>query len=127
MNKLPEQFSLQGDWDQAKAVVIQREGATAQLANYMRDGFLSQIRTITASTTMLKSDTIVLADATAAPVVFTQLAAAQCKEKRIVLKKIDASANAVSFSANVDGAAWSTTTQYDKIEITTDGTNWYSV
>lgn len=132
MNKLPEQFSVPGNWEQARGILMSRESETARLLNYMKDGFIAQSRTITVSAPMVSSDSVVLVDSTAADVTLTLMDAAVCREKRLAIKKIDSSANnviaAAAGSQKIDGSAtYSTNTQYAGIEIISDGTNWFKV
>ena len=75
-------------------------------------------RTISASTTALLTDEVLLVDATAAPVVITLPALAQAGAGfRLTAKKIDSSANAMTLDGSgaetIDGAATlATTTQW---------------
>lgn len=71
-----------------------------------------------------------LCDATAAPVVVNLPLAASAKYRRITVKKIDASANAVTLDGSgaetIEGAATlATTTQYKAYTVQSDGTTWW--
>ena len=76
-------------------------------------------------------DKLILVDATAGPVTITLLASATAGDGfRIVVKKVDSSANAVTVDGNasetIDGAATSTlSTQYDSVNLVSDGSNWH--
>ena len=52
-------------------------------------------------------------------------------EKRITVKVINAGGGTRTVDgngANIDGSSsWTTTTQYDSIDVVTDGTNWFIV
>lgn len=88
------------------------------------------IRTVTASDTITDADTVVLADATAEAVTLTLPAAGDVIGKQVVVKKIDASANAVTIdgsgSETIDGAATkATSTQWASYTLASDGTGWF--
>lgn len=96
------------------------------------DGFLFPVTTTAASYTVTSNDCIVLADATGGAITVTLQAADQAKKKRIMIKKIDASANAVTIAAagsdTIDGASTdSLPIQYDTMELASDGANWFIV
>ena len=86
-------------------------------------------QTITVSTTLVASNTTVEADATAGAITVTLPRAADHANRVYVIKKVDASANAVTVDANaaelIDGALTKTlTARYDDIVIQSDGTGW---
>jgi hypothetical protein len=71
-------------------------------------------------------------DATAAAVVANLPTAVGCKGRHLTIKKVDASANAVTLdgsgSETIDGAATlATTTQWGAFTIASDGANWLVV
>lgn len=91
------------------------------------------VRTVTADVTLAaddQTDCTVLADATTAPFTVTLPAAAAAAGRRYVVKKIDASANAVTVAADgadlLDGASTvALPAQWDAITFQSDGTHWY--
>lgn len=89
-------------------------------------------RAVSASATATNADTLILADATAGAVTITLPAAASSAGHRLIIKKTDASANAVTVDGSgaetIDGAATaSLTAQYQSIEIVCDGSTWWKV
>ena len=96
--------------------------------NRLVDGYLFPSVTVTNDYTMNLNDSLILADATSNKVDVTLDSAGQWKDKRITVKKIDASANTVKAIGTIDGATnWITTTQYDSQEFESDGTNIWKV
>lgn len=94
--------------------------------NRAADGYLNPVRRITTSDSMTLNDTIVLVDATAGNVTFTLQAALQWEQKRLVIKKIDASANTVTIDGysteTIDGATTKVlSAQYASYELTSQG------
>jgi hypothetical protein len=90
------------------------------------DGYLFPVRRVTTNYTMDLNDSIILVDATAGNVTVTLQAALQWEQKRLVVKKIDASVNTVTIDANstelIDGAATKViSTQYTSHEFTSQG------
>jgi hypothetical protein len=89
---------------------FQREVAAAlrQIQQHMLL-YPTDVRTITASETMIDTDGLILADATSANITVTLLTAAAREGRDIYVKKIDASANTVTIdpagSETLDGAA----------------------
>lgn len=100
-----------------------REWVSAQLLN---------TRTVTASGAVLGDDALILVDASAGPITLSLPAVASSANRRLTVKKIDASGNAVTLDPNgaetIDGAATQTITgQYDALAIACDGTAWWIV
>jgi len=88
------------------------------------------IRTITASAAISASDYTVLADAAAGAVTVTLPAASTVTGQTFHVKKIDATANAVTLDGNgaetIDGAATkATTTQWASYSVQSNGTGWF--
>lgn len=86
----------------------------------------------TAAYTLGWSDELVLVDATAGAVTITLPPAAQSRGQRVVVKKTDASGNAVTVDGSgaetIDGAATAAlAAQYDSVDIQSDGTSWWKV
>lgn len=89
---------------------------------------VASIRTITASDTASVLDQTVLGDATAGAVVLTLPTPASCAGLMLTVKKIDASANAVTVGATVDGVTNPTlTTRYAGMTVQSDGTAWHKL
>lgn len=88
------------------------------------------IRTVTVDTTAMASDYTLLCDASAAPLVIT-LPMASSGTRILNIKKIDASANAVTIdgdgSEQIEGSSTASVfVQYENITIHSDGaSNWY--
>lgn len=100
-------------------------------ANGGISGTLSQT-TITANYTVLTTDQVILADATAGNIVVTLPAASAEGAREVAVKKIDSSANTVRVAAagtdTIDGAASVTLSlQYAWIDITGDGTSKWNI
>lgn len=88
------------------------------------------IATKTAAYTALVTDYTLLVDAIAGAVIITLPAAASHLGRIYNIKKIDASANAVTIDGNasetIDGAlTQSTTTQWFSFQIQSNGTSWF--
>jgi len=91
---------------------------------------LSAPRTVTAAYSVAAGDTEIFVDASVAPVTVTLPAAADNAGRTLTVKKIDASANAVTLDGTgaetIDGAATkSLATQYYALTVTCNGTTWW--
>lgn len=91
---------------------------------------IKSFRTITSSETLTENDVFVEVDATAGPVTITLIPAATHPGKGYEIKKIDASANAVTVDGDgaetIDDAATRILAlQYDAIGIRSVGTEWW--
>lgn len=89
----------------------------------------SDTRTITASGSVLASDATILVDATGGAVTVALLPAIDGTP--VLIRKIDASANAVTIAATGGetvngGPSVSMNTQYEQKTAASDGTNWYA-
>lgn len=95
--------------------------------------FISQaISTKTTAYTILSTDGVILADATSAGFTLTLPTAASMSGRSVVVKKIDASANAVTIDGDgaetIDGAATvSTAVQWTAFRLVSNGTAWFLV
>jgi hypothetical protein len=83
----------------------------------------------TAAYTALTSDSVLTCDATSAAFTVTLYTAVGNSGKKLTIKKIDASTNAVTIDANstetIDGAlTLRLSTQYESVTIQSNGTNW---
>ena len=88
---------------------------------------VSKVNTYTAA-----AENVILCDASGGAFSVNLPAAASSTNRRYVIKKIDASANAVTVdgdgAATIDGATTQAlATQYDKIEVVCDGTAWFII
>lgn len=88
------------------------------------------VRTVMATASLLSGDYTMLCDATGGAIVINLPAAATSTGRIANIKKIDASANAVTIDPNgaelIDGAATiATTTQWDNYTIQSNGIAWY--
>jgi len=102
-----------------------------ELARLARDGRVS-VRALSASGAAIASDFLLNVDATAGAVTVTLPLAADSLGAHIVVKKVDASGNAVTVDGagaeTIDGAATaSLAAQYDSIAIVCDGYTWWRV
>lgn len=117
-----------------QAVVALQGRATAleSSAAAQADGHLTlKARKITASAAVVATDYLILVDATAAAVTVT-LPAAAPSGRQLCVKKIDASANAVTIAragtATIDGAtSKAVTPQYASLTVMSDGTSWWII
>lgn len=122
--RLPSTYNRQTFYEILSAIQTQ--------INSSVDGFLFPVTSITSSYTVTANDCVIFANATSGAITVTLQAADQAKTKRLVVKKTDASANAVTIAAagsnTIDGASSdSLPNQYDSIELASDGTNWFIV
>lgn len=97
----------------------------------MVDGYLFNYQSVTASTyTATVGDSFIKCDCTSNAIAVTLPDADQTKGKRYTIKKIDATANAVTVSATQtidDAASQIISTQYDSIDIMSDGVEYWIV
>lgn len=99
-----------------------------ELQNIQRGIPVALARTVTADYTALATDDLVLADATSGAITVTLPPAGSVAYQTLTIKKIDASANAVTIGGTVDGAASPTLpAQYNSITIQSDGSAWYQL
>lgn len=90
------------------------------------------VRSVTASTTVVDSDDLILADATGGAITVTLPAVSLNAGRRFNIKKTDASGNAVTIdgasSETIDGATTvAISTQYASYTVQSDGTAWWIV
>jgi len=90
----------------------------------------NNIRTVTANTTALLTDGMILADATSGPITVSLPAASEAFEQEFTVKKIDATLSSVILdpdgSETIDGnTTITTTTQYTSFTIKSDGVTWW--
>lgn len=90
------------------------------------------VRSVTASTTVVDSDYLILADATGGAITVTLPAVSLNAGRRFNIKKTDASGNAVTIdgasSETIDGATTvAISTQYASYTVQSDGTAWWIV
>lgn len=84
------------------------------------------IRTITANAAQQIDDTLVLVDCAGGAITFTLLSPTLATGNALTVKKIDATANAVTLAGTVDGVAGRTLpAQYNSLTMVSNGTSWY--
>lgn len=95
------------------------------------DGYLFPVMSVTTTYTMNLNDALILCDATGGAFTVTLKPAAECKEKLVIIKKVDNTANVTvdgDGSETIDGATtYSLTTQYQAVRLMSDGTKWHVV
>lgn len=100
----------------------------ARLQAYGEGQVVLPVQSITASASVSPNATIVLADATTAPVTVTLPDAATSNGRQITVKKTDASGNAVTVDgdgANIDGSGtYSLAAQNDYVTVLCDSIEW---
>lgn len=97
--------------------------------NRAADGYLFPVKRLTSADSpysMTYNDSVLIVDATSGAVTINLKPAREWEQKRITIKKIDSSANAVtadgSGAETIDGAATkSTTTQWASFELVSEG------
>lgn len=88
----------------------------------------SAIQHVVAAYTAESRDHIILCDATAGAFTVTLPPASQVFRMEVTVKKVDASANAITIGGTVDGAVNPTlAAQYKSITVVSDGTAWYKI
>lgn len=100
--------------------------------NRAADGYLFTVTRVTSAYTMTLNDSVILVDASSGAVTVTLKPARECERKRVTIKKIDSSANAVTVDADsseeIDGATTkSLASQYDSVELVSQGGAWWIV
>lgn len=95
----------------------------------LAEGLIYPVRSLSATTSAVPGDGILVCNATGAAFTVFLPEAARCKEKALFLKKTDASANAVLIDANgsetIDGSVTSSlASQWDGVLLFSDGTQW---
>lgn len=97
-----------------------------ELGNIQRAMDPNGSRTAMQDDTPTGSDSLVLYDATHGPITVTLRNPNQVQNLRLILKKIDNSANAVTIQGTVDGTVNPTLpTQYSSLTLQSDGNAWY--
>lgn len=131
-DKVVEQLFLPMSWEEARPEFLRKQFELARAVNPMADGYLFNVVAITSNYTINVSDSVIIANATAGAITVTLLEAAQCKNKRLTIKKIDPSANNVIIdgagSETIDDAAAKTIgAQYLSYDLASDGVEWWIV
>jgi len=89
------------------------------------------LATKTTAYTLTATDSVILADATAAAFTVTLPSAVGIAGRQYTIKKVDSSANAVTIASaagNIDGAATKTlSAQWQAARVVSDGANWFVV
>lgn len=100
------------------------------VVNPMVDGYLFPVTSVTANYSATINDALIVVDASSAAVTITLKPAAEAKQKRLTIKKVDATGNLVTItgSENIDGASTQNIgVQYDSVCVMSDGTQWWLV
>lgn len=125
----------QGDWPRlvANAVNEQGKALSALEGAYLPSGgaLTLKARAITATGAVAVDDYMILADATSAAITVNLPAVAASAGRVLVVKKTDASANAVTLDGNasetIDGATTKAlAAQYDVVTVVCDGSAWWA-
>ena len=106
--------------------------AIQNVINRGADSFLFSVTSVSANYTINANDSIVLVDATGGAITITLPIALESEQKRLTVKKIDASANSVTVASQgaslIDGAATKAlAAQYVSFDFTAFNGNWYIV
>lgn len=125
MRTVPETFNRQ-DWPRLVAKAVNENGRAIGALE------TPPTRTLTATGSAGASDYLLLVNATAGAVTVNLPAAANSNGVYLIVKKTDASVNAVTVDANgaetIDGAATQViTAQYDAVTVFCDGSGWWIV
>lgn len=105
-----------------------REYFTKEFQSVARALPPSRIAVVRAAYTADETDWLILADGTAAAFAVTLPAASRVQGMAVTVKKTDASANAITIGATVDGAANPTlATQYKAMTVVSDGNAWLKI
>jgi len=93
---------------------------------------LFPVNSTTSSITIAAETKLQLVDATSGPVTITLPTALEATNRVLTVKKVDATANAVTIDGSgtetIDGAATrSITAQWDSMTIVSNGTTWYRI
>ena len=135
MNKVPKTQLPQGgtEWDRLLvATISQQFSRLSDAINQGADGYLHQTTSVSTSHPASLNDSVVLVNATTGNKTVSLPAAAQCKDKRYIVKKIDTSANFVIIDPNaaelIDNVTAHTISVVNSsIDIVSDGSNWWIV
>lgn len=114
------------------ATFVGLNGIGAANSKLQVDGAIATpVRTESAAYPVVETDSVILVDATAAPVTITLPTPVGITGRRYTVKKIDATANAVTIATaagTIDGAATKVTTvQYTSFDFVSDGANWFII
>lgn len=125
MRLVPETFNRQ-DWPRLVAQAVNENGRAIGTLE------TPPTRTLTATGAALASDYLLLVNATAGAVTVNLPAAASSNGVYLIVKKTDASVNAVTVDADgaetIDGAATQVlSAQYDAVTVFCDGSGWWIV
>lgn len=101
--------------------------------NHAADGYLFTVTRVSSDYTMTLNDSVILVDASGGDITITLKPARECEQKRVTIKKIGgAGGNVVTVDADgsetIDGATTkSLASQYDSVELVSQGGAWWIV
>lgn len=102
-------------------------GVDRELIQRLRGEF---VQTVTTTYSILVSNFVILADASGGAFTVTLPDPNEARDHRYTVVKVDATANVTvdGGSGNINGSASVTlTTQYERIDVVSDGSNWFRV
>ena len=101
---------------------------TTELGNIQRALAPRGTRTVTADTTVLATDDVVLANPASGAITVTLPDPSRVLNLRVTIKQITSNAHAVTIGATVDGSASPTLGGTNNaITVQSDGTNWWKI
>lgn len=120
--RIPPDYNRQAWFDILRQIETQ--------ANRVDDGYLFPITSVTADYTATVNDSFLPVNASGGAIIVTLKPAAEAEGKKITVKKIDSSANTVTIDGNgsetIDDALTQIIiSQYDSIDLMSDGTEWW--
>jgi hypothetical protein len=135
MNKVNKPIlpSGESEYDRRLNSVLERWNYDiAQAIGQAADGYVHETTSVATSYTASINDSVVIVNSTSGSKTVYLKAADQCKNKRIVVKKGDASANVVIIEPNgselIDNVtAYTISATYGSIDAVSDGTKWWVV
>ena len=130
MSKLFISGKISSDYNRHTWFEILRQIET--LNNQQVDGYLFPTTAVTANYTVTVNDAFIPVDCSSGAITVTLRQAGEAKGKRLTVKKIDSTANALTVDGNgsetIDGATTAVITgQYDSICLMSSGTEWFIV
>ena len=114
------------------ATISQQFSRLSDAISQGADGYLHQTTSVSTSHAASLNDSVVIVNSTSGNKTVSLPAAAQCKDKRYVIKKADASGNLVivdpSGAELIDNAtAYTISVAYASIDTVSDGSSWWVI